>query len=131
MCIEVCTCHSSVPRKEDSDQPWVCMVWAGVVIYPTVRTIMLLKPRPNLVHGFFHDKLTWWSAVRWSGAWRSPGPRDFMTIRVHAPAEAGAAMTLQWQEVALLVTLGDVDPGTRIGVLSLSIALLVFTGFQS
>lgn len=73
----------------------------------------------------------WWSTVRWSGARRSPGPRDFMTVRVHAPAEAGAAMTLQRQEVALLVTLWDVDPGTGIGVLSLSIALLVFTGLQS
>lgn len=40
-------------------------------------------------------------------------------------------MTLQWQEVALLVTLGDVDPSARIGVLSLGYALLVFTGLQS
>lgn len=62
--------------------------------------------------------------------WR-PGTRDFVTIRAHAPAEAGAAMTLKRQEVALLIALGDVDPGARVGVLSLGIALLTFTGFQS
>lgn len=60
-----------------------------------------------------------------------PGTRDFVTIRAHAPAEAGAAMTLQWQEVALLIALGDVDPGARVGMLSLGIALLTFTGIQS
>lgn len=40
-------------------------------------------------------------------------------------------MTLQWQEVALLIALGDVDPGARVGMLSLGIALLTFTGIQS
>lgn len=103
-----------------------------VLVVPGHATIMLQQVfPPALTDGPGPLGGLWWSAVRWSGAWWSPGPRDFMTIRVHAPAEAGAAMTLQWQEVALLVTLGDVDPGTRIGVLSLSIALLVFTGFQS
>lgn len=54
-----------------------------------------------------------------------------MAIRVHAPAEAGAAVTLQWQEVALLIALGDVGPVTRIGVLSLGITLLVSTRLRS
>lgn len=61
----------------------------------------------------------------------SSGTRDFMTIRVHAPAEAGAAVALQWQEVALLVALGDVDPDAWVEVLSLGGALLTLTGFQS
>lgn len=69
--------------------------------------------------------------MRWSGAGWSPGTRDFMTIRVHAPAEASAAVTLQWQEVALLIALGDVDPGPGICVPSLGTALLVFARFQS
>jgi hypothetical protein len=54
-----------------------------------------------------------------------------MAIRVYTPAEASAAMALQWQEVALVITLGDVEPGPRVGMLCLGIALLVFTGLQS
>lgn len=73
----------------------------------------------------------WWSTVRREGAGWSPRARDFLTIGVHAPAETGAAMTLQWQEVALLITLRDVEPGTGMGALSLGLALLVLTGFQS
>ena len=75
--------------------------------------------------------ITCWSAVRWCGARWSPGAGDFVTIGVHAPAEASAPVTLQWQEVALLIALGDVQPGARIGVLSVGTALLAFTGFQS
>lgn len=69
--------------------------------------------------------------MRRVGAGWSPGPRDFLTVRVHAPAEAGATVALQRQEVALLVTLRDVDPGAGVGVLSLGRALLPLTGFQS
>lgn len=75
--------------------------------------------------------LWWWPTMRWGRARRSLGARDFVAIRIHAPAEASAAMTLQGQEVALLVTLRDVEPGPRVGMLCLGIALLVFTGLQS
>lgn len=44
------------------------------------------------------------------GARWSLGARDFMAISVHTPAEASAAMALQWHEVSLVITLGDVDP---------------------
>lgn len=69
--------------------------------------------------------------MRWVRAGWRPGTRDFMTVGVHAPAEAGAAVALQWQEVALLVALGDVDPDAWVEVLSLGGALLTLTGFQS
>lgn len=54
-----------------------------------------------------------------------------MTVGVHTPTEAGAAMALQWPEVALLIALGDVDPDARVEVLGLGGALLPLTGFQS
>lgn len=69
--------------------------------------------------------------MRWSRAGWSPGTRDFMTVGVHAPAETGAAVALQRQEAALLVTLGDVDPDTRVEVLSLGSTLLTLTGCHS
>lgn len=101
------------------------MLWAGVIIHP--QPVL----RPDQAQGFSPDWLTRWSAVRWIGAGWSPGTRNFLTIRVHAPAEAGATVALQWQEVALLITLGDVDPGAGVGVLSLGRTLLTFASFQS
>lgn len=47
--------------------------------------------------------------MRRGGARWSLGARDFMAILVHTPTEAGVAMALQWHEVALVITLGDVD----------------------
>lgn len=75
--------------------------------------------------------LWWWSTVRRCGARWSLGTRNFMTIRVYAPAEASAAVTLQGQEVALIVALGDVEPGPRVGILGLGMALLFFTRCQA
>ena len=109
----------------------VCVVWAGVTIYPTVSTILLLCPRPVLGPGVFPDWLTLWSAARWDGAGWGPGARDFLTIGVHAPAEASAAVTLQRQEVALLIALRDVELGNGMSALGLGIALLALTGSQS
>lgn len=103
-----------------------------VLVIPGRATIVLQQVfPPALTDGPGPLGGLWWPAVRWSGAGWSPGTRDFMTIRVHAPAEASAAVTLQWQEVALLIALGDVDPGAGICVLSLGTALLVFARFQS
>jgi hypothetical protein len=44
------------------------------------------------------------------GAGWSLRARDFVAISVHTPAEASAAVALQWHEVSLVITLGDVDP---------------------
>lgn len=68
--------------------------------------------------------------MRRGGARWGPGARDLVPIGVHTPAEASAAVTLQREEVALLATLRDVEPGPRVGVLGLGKALLQFTGFQ-
>lgn len=69
--------------------------------------------------------------MRWRGAGWSPGAGDFVTIRVHTPAEARATVTLQGQEVALIVALGNVQLAARIGLLSVGVVLLLLTGFQS
>lgn len=68
--------------------------------------------------------------MRRGGARWGPGARDLVPVGVHTPAEAGAAVTLQREEVALLATLRDVEPGPQVGVLGLGKALLQFTGFQ-
>lgn len=86
--------------------------------------------RPELV-GVPCCGLTWGSTVRWGRARASLGAGDFMAVRVHAPAGASAAVTLQGHEVAVLVTLGDVELGAWDGKLRLGLVLLAFTGFQS
>lgn len=109
--------------------PQVSIIGAGLTVH---SPILPLEPQVQAVLAFFPGGLTWWwPAMRWGGARRSLGARDFVAIRIHTPAEASAAVTLQGQEVALLVTLGDVEPGPRVGMLCLGIALLVFTGLQS
>lgn len=103
-----------------------------ILIVPGRATVVLQQVfPPALAHSPGPPGGLCWSAVRWCGAGWSPGAGDFVTIGVHAPAEASAAVTLQWQEVALLIALGDVHPGARIRVLSVGTALLAFTGFQS
>lgn len=108
---------------KDGDWPCACMVWAGIMIYLPPVPFCFFSPRPKLTW--------WWSTVRRCGARWSLGTRNFMTIRVYAPAEASAAVTLQGQEVALFVALGDVEPGPRVGILGLGMALLFFTRCQA
>lgn len=103
-----------------------------ILVVPGRATIVLQQVFPPALT----DRLgplggLWWSAVRWRGARWSPGAGDFVTIRVHTPAEACATVTLQGQEVALIVALGNVQLAARIGLLSVGVVLLLLTGFQS
>lgn len=102
-----------------------------ILVIPGRATVVLQQVfPPALTDGPGPLGGLWWSAARWQGAGCSPRAGDFVAIGVHTPAEAGHAVTLQRQEVALLIALGDVHPAAGIGVLSLGLALLLFAGFQ-
>lgn len=76
---------------------------ASVVFQQAFPPTLTDSPRP--LGGLWR-----WSTVGRGGAGWSLRARDFVAISVHTPAEASAAVALQWHEVSLVITLGDVDP---------------------
>lgn len=115
-------CRTNVPTGAQTLQP------PGLAPVSSAR---LPEPQAEAGAAPVPARLTWQPAARRRGAGGRARAGDFAAVGVHAPAEAGAAVTLQGQEAAALIALGDVRPAAGGGgVLGLGLALPLFTGGQ-